>query len=277
MKIIHRVAVSASDAQIEVLSDHGIEYKQLGGRSILFLLDEAHAAWPVIAPLIAKWGASDLIMTEFDREELTAAQYLRMRPAWHCGYPMPDDDNGYMQITYDDKDYCTECGIGLKQQSPFRMSREPRWGSKQILQLNWVMDEFFATPEAWEHVFKPFGVDCLPVIGHRTGRPLNAVIQLRVTSMSTPVGEPGGFLRETCPTCKREKMCGTSPGRFPHVELMTNTHMAKTPDYFGPRPGDGPVAWHKIIISAALYKAIVSHKLKGAEFETVAAVGQPRI
>jgi len=274
MKIKHRVCVNATGGQARALLRYGIRHEDRGNGLMVFTVDEDDPSWPALASLIAGSGTSQIVLTEFTTEELAQAQQLRMGPNWHHAYPQPEE--GYEKTTYDDTEKCTTCGIGLKQKAPFRLLREPKWGGRHILQLNWVMDEFFVTPGAWQGVFSPFGVGCLPVMNHKTGRPLSTAVQLQVPFSTTSVLEPGGFLRETCPECRRSKLCGAAPGRFPHVDLPPNTHMAKTPDYFGPKPGDGPVAWHEVILSGVLYKAIVSHKFRGATFDVVAAPGQPR-
>jgi hypothetical protein len=273
MKIVHRIGLNASDEQIRVLEDLGVRYQRCAGLSlVIIVIDEGHPAWPQMAPLMAEWEISDLALPEFTKKELAAARYLRMGPDWHHGYPQPEDDFKYRSVTYDDVDYCAECGIGLKQQAPFRMLREPKWGTKQILQLNWVMDEFFATPEAWDLVFRTLGLDCLPVLHHKTGRPLKSVVQLQVSARTTSKVFADGqrYVVKHCPVCQRDKLAQRSPGRFPHVILPHGVHMARTAEYFG----GGYDAFNNIIVSAELYKAITTHKLKGACFYVVAEPGQ---
>ena len=62
---------------------------------------------------------------------------------------MPDHDFGYQLATFDLSDHCESCGIGRSQRVPFRIRGEPSWGKNQVPQLNWVFDEYFATPAAW--------------------------------------------------------------------------------------------------------------------------------
>ena len=73
-------------------------------------------------------GASDIVRTEFNASERGNAEYLNVAPAWHHGYPQPEDDFAYLSATYDLKEYCPGCGIGEKQVAPFRMKGEPKWG-----------------------------------------------------------------------------------------------------------------------------------------------------
>ena len=57
------------------------------------------------------------------------------------------------------------------------MKGEPRWGRRSVLQLNWVFDEYSATPEVWNAVFRPIGVESMPVLGRR-GKVLTTVVQM---------------------------------------------------------------------------------------------------
>jgi len=271
MRILHRVALNPSDEQRRALTEHGIQYEDMGHGMIVCLVDEQHSTWPALASFVAKWRAIDLVFPRFSKKELSAAPCLLMHSTWHYGYPMPDDDDGYKHMTYSDSEYCSKCGIGLKQQAPFRMRSEPKWGKKHILQLNWIMGEFFVTPQAWESVFKPFGIECLPVLHHKTDQVLKSVRQLSINAWTLPVGTPDGYVAMCCAVCKRVSLGLESPGRFPHVELPENVHIARTPEYFGVG-----IPWHEVIVSAALYKAIVANRLRGATFEVVAAPGQPR-
>jgi hypothetical protein len=266
MRIVHRVGLAASEAQRHELEAYGVQYERLSGELICFQIDEDHSAWPSVATLIDIWKAPDLVITEFTRRELARAKYLTMHPGWHFGYPQPERDFGYIRKTYDSTNYCPSCGTGGIQQAPFRMLREPKWGRRQILQLNWVLDEFFVTPEAWNAVFKPLGIEALPVLQHKTGEPLTTVLQLQISAWTTDKVNPDGYRIECCDTCKRMKLAGNRSGTFPHVELPGGVHIAKTHEYFG----SNAAAWHTVVISAELYKAIAEHKFKGAEFGVVA-------
>lgn len=266
MKIIHRVGFNASQSQKTQLENLGIEYKDLGDDLILFLIEEKHPSWPTVASLIEEWRVPELATTKFTEKERQRASYLVMYPTWHHGYPQPERNFEYKSTTYDATHYCWECVMDRVQQAPFRMLREPKWGSKQILQLNWVFDEYFATPDAWQTVFKPFGIEALPVLHHRTGEPLKTVLQLRNVLWTTGKVNPDGYQVESCSVCQRAKLTGIRTGEFPHVSLPNSAHLGKTSEYFG----SGAVAWHEVVVSGVLYRAIAEHKLRGAEFGVIA-------
>ena len=116
--------------------------------------------WETVRHLLKKYETMDIPFTKFSDSELSNAKHLAMGSSWHHGYPQPEDDFGYMQLTYDLRDYCEHCGIGAKQISPFRMKKSPNWGRRSILQMNWLFDEYFVKPEVWNAVFQPLGINC---------------------------------------------------------------------------------------------------------------------
>jgi hypothetical protein len=272
MKIIHRVSASANEAHFNELQQAGIEPNIIGGDLHSFDIDEGHISWPIVEKLIRDWKAVDVPRTEFSAGELKKAALLQMGPSWHHGYPQPDEAFGYVELTYDTTQYCATCGIGAFQKAPFRMSREPRWGMRKTLQLNWVFDEFFVTPQAFETVFKPFGIENLPVFHHKNGLVLATVLQLVVPRKTDSPIATVGLPTEQCATCRRTKFTPVTRGRFPYVSIPKGVHIAKTKEYFG----SGGSAWQAIIISAELYAAITTQKLRGADFTVVADADQSR-
>jgi hypothetical protein len=118
--------------------------------------------WPQLQVLLRKWGHSEgHVTTEFSKEEIDSARWIEVG-AWHHGYPQPEDDFGYLRATYDLSEWCDACGIGLKQKASFQMKGEPRWGRRAILQLNWVFDELFVTPEVWSASSSPVALPAGP-------------------------------------------------------------------------------------------------------------------
>jgi hypothetical protein len=82
------------------------------------------------------------------------------------------------------------------------MKRSPAWGTKSILQLNWIFDEYFVTPTAWRQVFEAFGIACKPVLLDRTGEVLDSVVQLDIPK-THELNFDGDF--ELCKACNIKK------------------------------------------------------------------------
>src|SRR5262249_12226062 len=176
----------------------------------------SHASWLAISEWIKRQRAVDVVTTKFSKSEIAAARWFELVPAWHHGYPQPDENaSGYLNVTYDLGDYCQECGIGLKQKAPFRMKAEPVWGRNGVLQLNWIYDEFFAKPDVWKKIFEPYGVDLRPVL-NTVGDELETVIQLVPTANEVDIATDE-LTAETCRQCGLIKYLPTTRGAFPRV------------------------------------------------------------
>ena len=104
------------------------------------------------------------------------------------------------------------------------MKAEPKWGRRGVLQLNWVFDEYFATPEVWASFFEPHGIECRPVMNTR----------------------------------------GAAP--FPALRSEPSATMVKTKEYFG----SGASAHKRVLISQAVARALIDHKVRGVSLRPVA-------
>jgi hypothetical protein len=52
---------------------------------------------------------------------------------------------------------------------------------RSILQLNWIFDEYFLARDVWTTVFEPLGIDCWPVLLHKSGEEIGSVVQLKIS------------------------------------------------------------------------------------------------
>jgi hypothetical protein len=264
MRVIHRYGIRADRSQRHRLETLGVgSIAEIPGspRPLLtFDVAEDHPQWEAIRELTRELTASDIVRTEFAASEMDRAKWLGVLPAWHHGYPQPrEEEFGYLDATYDLTDYCRECGTGARQKAPFRMKREPRWGNRSILQLNWVFDEYFVKPAAWATVFEPFGIGQTAVLGVR-GEELNTVRQL-VVEESVDL-DVTGLPFETCASCGQPKYLPVARGPLPPLKSAPVGHMAKSNQYFG----SGGRAFHVVIASGSLGVAIRRNGVRGVSF-----------
>jgi hypothetical protein len=260
MRILHRVSKNMDGAMQRELHRLGVEVGQ--GLST-FVIDESYASWPEIRELIARWQCLDIVSTEFTLSECADAENLKMGPTWHHGYPQPEGDFGYLKKTYDLGTYCETCGIGKRQCAPFRMKREPNWGKRQILQLNWVFDEFFVLPEVWSEVFRPMQILSAPVLEHKTGKELRTVVQLEIKDVaSSSLSLEGKYGSETCEVCGRKKYFPITRGCFPPFTNGPSSRICRTQESFG----SGTSAWNGVMVNNEVYNAIHTQKLSGVSF-----------
>lgn len=267
MRFVHRIGLSATPAQLRELEALGVAARRppgtaLPGDSLSFVafdLDEDHPNWSKLRLLFERWKVSDSLTTEFTKNEIEAATLLGLDPDWHHGYPQPDENFGYLRATYDLTEWCDACGIGLKQKAPFQMKGEPKWGRRGILQLNWVFDEYFVTPEVWSTVFKPRGIACR-VVTNTKGAELKTVVQLVVEETIGIVTE--GLTPERCTKCGRVKYRPVTRGFFPALATEPTAAILKTKEYFG----SGAAAHRRVLVSQELRRALVAAKVRGASF-----------
>jgi hypothetical protein len=267
MRIVHRISESATPEIRRELADMGIVATPSGNGlvSILtFEVDETADSWPALREWVKKRRAVDIVSTKFSPEELADASWLQLLSEWHWGYPQPNEDVfGYREATCDLTEYCPQCGIGLKQKAPFQMKAEPKWGKNGILQLNWVFDEYFVTPEVWGKVFEPYRVGCRPVL-NTSGAELKTVVQLVVEEL---VGvDESGLIKTKCAECDRIKYEPVTRGRFPPLAKVPANAIAKSREYFG----SGASAHRAVVLSRDLAGALWTAKVRGVAFKPAA-------
>lgn len=270
MRIIHRFAFRLSPQRREELvslgvqPEAGVEMPGGGDPFVAVLVPEDQENWSRLKAKFDLWQVRGSVSTEFSKAEIRAARWVELEPEWHHGYPQPrEDEFGYLKATYDLSDYCPECGTGKAQKAPFQMKGEPKWGRRGILQLNWVFDEYFVTPEVWASAFEPQGVGCRAVL-NRKHVELKTVVQLVVEEW---VGiDVTDLPSQTCGRCRRVKYLPHTRGFFPPLVNEPTAAMVKTSEIFG----DGASAHHAVLISQDIARALTTERIKGASLKPVA-------
>jgi hypothetical protein len=272
MKVVHRIAFRATGSQrreLEALGVNlpaGIAMPGGGDPFVAFDIAEEQPNWSELRVLLQRWGGSEgQTRTEFSKKELESARWLEIG-AWHHGYPQPDEDIfGYRQATYDLTDWCEQCGIGKRQRAPFQMKGEPKWGKNGILQLTWIYDELFVTPEVWSSVFKPYGIGCRPVTDIK-GTELKTVVQLVIEEEVGIVTD--GLASERCGKCGGVKYLPVTRGPFPMLAEEPHRAIGRTKEYFG----SGGQADKRVLISWELARSLAGAKVRGASLTPVDSV-----
>lgn len=119
----------------------------------------------------------------FSQKEIDEAQWLSIRSTWRYAYPQPEKDQGYIFSTYNTKNYCDQCGKGLIQKENFTINKEPNWGSRNFLMLNWIHDELFITSKA-ESILRNSNLSGFSIydVLNRSKRKLEKTKQIYVTN-----------------------------------------------------------------------------------------------
>ena len=259
MKIVHRITVNIDARTAELLARCGVQPPSNGVFS--FEIAEDDPRWPSLGTALTALDAVDLVWTKPTQQEVAAASHLLMEGQWQYGYPMPDNDAGYLSVTYDLARYCAVCGCGAVQMAPFRMVREPKWGSRGVLQLNWVFDEFFVRPDVWEAVFRPFGVEAGVVLAHKSGRKLESVVQLLPPIADAQLTIPGST-NSTCGACGQRKYTPWTRGCFPAFRTPQQGAMVRTREYFG----SGARCYRGVVVSKNVRQRLHKMTIRGCSF-----------
>ena len=260
MRIFRHIAFWVTEREQKELSKLGIDLK-IGFES--FDIAKTDPRWDNVQSVLANLDLVGQSFTEFSKADLKNAKFLKMIATSLTGYPQPEDPLGYLQATYDLSGYCKECGVGKVQNAPFRLKRTPVFAKKDILQLNWVFDQFFVTPSAWERVFRPFGIQSRPVL-LASGTTVDAVVQLDIQSSCSL--ELDGFEFEICGVCGRRKYAPNYLGYAPKPTGSNEAIFHSQEDF-----GSGASAFKLVLVSDKFYKHVLDVGLKGVVFHACAS------
>jgi hypothetical protein len=210
-----------------------------------------------------------LLKSEYSEDELERSDWLIVRCTRVRGYPQPVLDLGYLALTYDLAEHCSQCGIGAVQKAPFRLLGEPEWEDARVFCLNWIPDELFATPEIWRAVFHPLGVGWLPVLD-REGHELESVVQLQIDER-LPVELPSSAPVETCVRCDRSKRHPLAWPQLPgDLAREPVANLARTREHYG----SGGQAFRRIVVSRHAFREIRSAGVGPLWFAPLLAEGK---
>lgn len=262
MKVVHRITLNINSEKKTALESLGF-YLPCGFQTLE--VEENHAEWGNLEKLIVPWGCVDIVSTKFTLTEYQSARYLKLSASWHCGYPQPEDNFAYLSETYDLKAFCKICGAGKHQKGPFKLLGEPDFGTKHILQLNWIFDAFFCKLNVFDTVFRKFNIKSSQVLDYKSGKPIESIVQLVSQGSVSCKNNIEDYREKLCSTCKRPKYLPVTKGFFPYFHMDTHLDFFHSMEEFG----SGAAAYHAVFISQALYRKISHMALKGISFTPV--------
>jgi hypothetical protein len=260
MRILHHFGLHASERERAAFREAGVELPG-GARSagmVSVELTEDDPRWPAVAALCGQFRVFDAVSTQFTEDELDRAQWLGMVATGLHGYPEPSENGGFLHATFELTDYCRACGAGLRQAAPFRLRKAPS-GKRAMLQLNWVLDEFFTSPEVWEAVFLPLGIGRRPVLLHRTSAAMTSLVQVEILAFRDLA--MADRAPEVCSVCSRPKYRYSMRGPYPEP-AEPDVPIFKSNQCFG----SGAQAFRLVLVSNSLYRKIRDAGIRGVTF-----------
>lgn len=147
MRIKHRLGYNKSNLEItNALAKLGITFTDTKTEIVnTFDLYEDEDNYKKICKLYKKSFYISPGEGEYTKEEFEEAEWLSIRSTWRSDYPQPENNFEYEHITYDASDYCDKCKKGLIQKDKFKIKKQPNWGPRNFLMINWIHDELFVT------------------------------------------------------------------------------------------------------------------------------------
>ncbi|WP_020614476.1 hypothetical protein [Sediminispirochaeta bajacaliforniensis] len=262
MNIIHRISFRTDSPAAKFFEAEGFKIKPgiINGYDI----GENDPKWPRIQEAVTRYEIMDFqYKTDFTKKEIDGAEFLVLSPKTLFEYPQPSDDFGYKETTYKPGVGCRKCSVGLEQQKPFSIKKAPKWGKRNILQLNWVFGEYFVSKELKEKLEgKIPGVHFLEVLKYPKGMPLDDIFQM-VVEKRVALALPENAAFQICDVCKGKKYVpGILARGFQPAPVEKDFAIAQSQEFFG----DGGTAFRITIVSKAVYQLLLEVGIKGVDF-----------
>lgn len=244
----------------------GIKMKESGDRKIALLnyfdICEDDPRWPRVEQILSSAGVRPTMTTTiFTKKEIISAEWVRILPDFIFGYPMPDLDRGFMNVSFNPETQCSTCGIGREQTAPIRLKGEPKLGKNDFMGVNWTFD-LFGRPEVFHIMLEKDiqGVEAMPAIHHDSGTPLKTIKQLRILKEQRSCIADDNLVRDKTP-CGHIKYNVLTRGmmKFSRDAFSNMPDLVRTHEWFG----SGHGAFQLVLASAKFVQVYMENNWKG--------------
>jgi len=275
LEINHHITFKLCDeaALVSYLKQNNISYDADEFISSLDIY-ESNVHWTFIKKYIEERDLFCLSESVFSAEELNQSERLTVRSVWANGYPQPEGEFEYKDITYDGTS-CRKCGVGLVQVDSFRIRTQPKWGKRHFMALNWVDDEFFVDEIAKNLIEQKFPyISFIDVKNKKGTESFDGVYQMIIPVLNREgVVKNQESIREilVCEECGAVKFHPNSIGmlKMKRSAFDNAPDIAKTAEFFGWGCG----ADRNIVVSQKFRKFLIDNHLdRGLEFEPIELV-----
>lgn len=304
MRLRHHISDHNKPDFTAALDELGVRYKTkaIGGTDHVLSWDcfdllvyDDDPKWPLLRDLAAEHRVRVWHSPVFTDDDIAAALWLFAHATADAGYPQPKKAFGYESESFDLTNWCRRCGIGKVQTRPIRLRQEPTSKSAHFFApqcLHHVLLARLAVREVFE-AENVSGVRYLAPLRHRTGTPLETVVQI----LPTTTAREGlvGVVQELVTCSPQDKDMSAiqipAPGRgalsdgFCHrvkyhvpsrkklVHYLRNT-FEEAPDILLSAEwfGSGAAASQQVIISNKVARLVLAHRWKGLELEPIELV-----
>lgn len=297
MRIQHRyLTFQRNDRLTKLLDELAVRYivkeKSYDERthfySLEFYLYEDNPGFTQLQTAVKKFDIEPQIGTIYEKEELAKANWFWVSIR-QSQYPQPENDFGYLRMTFDLDHYCPTCGIGKVQNAPFRLKTQPKQSHSQFWGLHWEFDAIFVRPEA-KRIFEQeniVGISFSNPVLHKNNIQIDSLFQMHTNTVLDAGFDNYNAQQVTCKYMNEEDVilpekwrapidanfCGRIKYNFPRRGGLTFQEnifanmpdIVKSNEYFG----SGAKAFRLPIFSKKLKLLIESNKLKGIYFTPI--------
>ena len=268
MEIIHRVCLSAKQhaKTLKKIQKFGVEIQQTGNGKVVslntFEISENSPVWKDVSKVLALAEVKTITTrTEFTEEEISGAEWVRVRPGHIWGYPMPDLDGNWKAISFNAGKECSVCGIGREQIALIQLKSEPKMGKNHFMAINWTFD-LFSRPEVINTMLREgiSGFEEMKVVHHKSMESLKTVRQLKILN-ELPSGMINDNLTRISLACNHVKYLGLSRGtyKFSRDAFNEATDLVRSHEWFG----SGHQALQLVFASSKFVNLYLENKWKG--------------
>ena len=186
MRVYHSIRINRKPQLCAELAKLGVSIEpRSGAESFVAEVDDSDPRWPEIYNLARACSAWIIDCVTYSNADIESADWLLAHAVGDVGYPQPSGDNGYLRETFNLENHCPRCGIGRIQRGPYRLSSEPKAKTIHFFAPQWDHQTIFARHQV-RCVFednKLSGLAFTPIVKHRSGSPLESIIQLMPTAV----------------------------------------------------------------------------------------------
>ena len=271
MERFHRLFTNGNKSFKAFLDSQNIphEYEEsIVGETVFLLISESDPSWPLVSEYLKSFPIPHRIEARFSTNEIDGAAWCRLGATSHFGYPQPEDDFGYLKVTYENGG-CSKCGIGYRQIAPFRFRKPPTMRRSQILQLNWVFDEFFVEQEARKQIeaSELRGMEFEDVLLDKSGGLMQTWSQIRISQTLPPILVTNSLTVETCSLCSQIKFNHPMGEQINLAKSLnaTTPDIVKSSEWFG----SGGSAHQLVFVSQRFVQFFRANNWRGLHLEPV--------
>ncbi len=212
----------------------------------------------------------------FDQGELRASDYLLLMMDTHWGYPQPEDDFGYRNVSFDVSKACPLCGNGAIQLNPLMIKGKVGFGKRDITAMFWISELIVNTRlRSLIESSDLTGAEFWPLLRYKLGQPGEPIVgyyQLLVKSVLHPASSSTIFPVVTLPRGIPSCSCGRTGRNWPRNQLRYKRNdltAAKDFNMTYEWLGGGLGTSQLKVVSSRVYEMFIKNKVKGAVFEPV--------